>query len=232
MKTLGIIPARGGSKGIPGKNLVRIGGKPLIRWTIDAAIDSGVLDRIIVSTDDHEIAQVARECGAEVPFMRPDALSGDTATSASMISHAVEALDFDGTVVLLQPTSPLRTANDITNCLTLHRQHKRQIVSVTETKIHASWMFGLEDGDKLVVSSPVATQRQNGRKRYIPNGAVYVFEASTGLDFNNAVGYVMPADRSIDIDTPFDLLVAEMLIARRPGILTPDQLQAVADSFA
>lgn len=213
MTTLGLIPARGGSKGIIGKNIVPFCGKPLIAWTIEAALSSGVIDRLVVSTDDHKIADTAIRCGAEVPFMRPDDLATDSTPSCAVIDHATKALGLKGNVVLLQPTSPLRSAEDISNCVSLFLNRRRTVISVTETKIHPSWLFGLDDGDRIIASN-VATQRQNGKPRYIPNGAVYVFDAATGLRFDNAVGYVMPADRSIDIDTPLDLVIAEAM--KRP----------------
>jgi len=231
MPHLGFIPARGGSKGIPGKNIAKVCGKPLIQWTIEAALGSGVIDRLIVSTDHPDIAQVARECGAEVPFMRPDALAQDDTATAPVVEHAVKSLAFQGTVVLLQPTSPLRLPMDIARCTELHRRHGKTVVSITETKLHPSWMFGLADGDRIVVNSPVAPQRQSQQPRYIPNGAVYVFDANAGLELANSIGYIMPAIRSVDIDTPLDLMFAEFLLGRRPAMLSETDLQAFADSF-
>lgn len=215
MQTLGIIPARSGSKGLPGKNIVNLGGKPLIAWTIESALNSSVIDRLVVSTDDGDIANIARKYGAEIPFMRPAALAQDDSPSAAVIAHAMKELGYAGAVVLLQPTSPLRSPADIAACVDLHRQTRKTVVSITETKIHPSWLFGLDAGNKLVVSAPVASQRQNDTRRYVPNGAVYVFASDTGLSFDDAIGYVMPPDRSIDIDTPYDLHLAAMEIEHR-----------------
>lgn len=214
MTVLGLIPARGGSKGIPGKNLVSFGGKPLIARTIETAIASGVINRLVVSTDDHKIADVALRYGAEVPFMRPPELARDDTATAPVISHAVEALAFNGAIALLQPTSPLRSAEDISRCVELHKQLGKTIISITETKIHPSWMFGLDDGNKIIASE-VSERRQKGNPRFVPNGAVYVFDSSTGLNFKEAIGYVMPAERSCDIDTPHDLRIANFELEYR-----------------
>ena len=137
-KVLGLIPARGGSKSIPRKNLAPLGGKPLIAWTCEAALGARCLDRVVVSTDDEEIAAVAEAHGVAAPFRRPAALSGDQATSAEAAIHAVEWLDRHqgwraNLLVLLQPTSPLRTAAQIDAALGLMRERQAEtVVSVIE----------------------------------------------------------------------------------------------------
>lgn len=205
MSAIAIIPARGGSKGIPGKNIVDFAGLPLIHWTIEAALNSGRFQRVLVSTDADDIARAAREAGAEV-MMRPDEISGDTAASISAVLHALQHYRAD-TVALLQPTSPLRTAEDIAACLDLHLETGRPVVSVTAAK---PWLFKAAAG-QLTPALPVAQQRQ-GVEMVAPNGAVYVVSAEalkSGLTWwDDPVPYLMPQERSVDIDTPFDLLVA------------------------
>jgi CMP-N-acetylneuraminic acid synthetase len=143
MTTVAIIPARGGSKGIPGKNIVDFHGRPLIAWTILAARQSGVCDRIIVSTDCPDIARVARAYDAEAPD-RPAEISGDEAPTDLVVRHVLDRVDCE-TAILLQPTSPLRGAEDIRQCLALHVAHRRPVVSFTPAK---PWLF-LHEGDRV-----------------------------------------------------------------------------------
>lgn len=205
MTAIAIIPARGGSKGIPGKNIIDFCGQPLIDWTIDAALHSGCFDLVVVSTDDADIANASREAGADV-LMRPAAISGDDASSMSAVLHVLDHYAAD-TVALLQPTSPLRTADDIAACFDLHATTGRPVVSVTPAK---PWLFTATDGE-LTPAIPVAQQRQ-AAEMVAPNGAVYVVSAKALKDgrtwWDNPAPYLMPQERSVDIDTPFDLLVA------------------------
>ena len=209
-RVLGLITARGGSKGVPGKNTKLLAGKPLIVWTIEAALASGRIDRLILSTDSDEIASVAKAAGCEVPFIRPSALATDTATSNDVIRHALETIDStDDRVVLLQPTSPLREPQDINGCLDAQAVNGGPFaVSVCVADPPPEYIFRVGADQHL---SPVTEG---------PNGAVYAFErawflATGGLQIADAVPYVMPAERSIDIDTELDFMFAEMCITRR-----------------
>jgi CMP-N,N'-diacetyllegionaminic acid synthase len=225
---IGIIPARGGSKGIPRKNIKTIAGRPLIDWTIGAALDSRSLDRVIVSTDDAEIARVAEDCGAEVPFIRPKKIASDSATSFSVVDHAVTWLINDGlatpdSVMLLQPTSPLRTAEDICGAITLRRKmNAPAVVSVCETGSHPCLIKKIDKKGRLENYSqncPEFTRRQDLPKAYILNGALYLNSWAALSREQNFIpegtgAYIMPPERSIDIDTPLDFALAELLLKR------------------
>lgn len=221
MSVLGLIPARGGSKGIPRKNVLPIAGKPLIAWTIEAALASQSLDHVVVSTDDPEIADVARASGADVPFVRPAELARDDTPGIDPVLHALECMPDVTMVVLLQPTSPLRTPEDVEGAVTLaKRATARNVVSVTEAR-HSQWNFAVDDSNVLQVDAGlVAARRQDLPERYSLNGAIYVGAPSrlrrdcTFLT-PGTLAYVMPAERSIDIDNPFDWRVAEMLLKDR-----------------
>lgn len=222
LKVLAVIPARGGSKGAPRKNLRMLGGKPLIAWTIDAARQSRAVDRVIVSTDDHEIAEAALKWGGEVPFMRPTELAQDDTPGDAPFRHAAgETPGFD-IAVLLQPTSPLRNAADIDGCVALALETEGSVVSVTESGKHPAWMFTL-DGCSMSPVSPhlAATSRRQALPTvYVLNGAVYVMKTADlasgqALISSDTAAYVMPADRSIDIDTEIDFIVASAYIDGR-----------------
>lgn len=218
---LALIPARGGSKGVPRKNVRPIAGKPLIGWTIDAALAAGVFDRVVVSTEDPEIAETARACGADVPFMRPAELSADDTPGIAPVLHALDELpDFD-VLVLLQPTSPLRSAADIASVVALARSRgARSVVSVCEPDAHPQWTYRM-GGDGVLAPWEAATgaaRRQDLEPAYALNGAIYYAECalvreSGALVGPGTIGYPMPAERSIDIDTPLDWQIAELLLA-------------------
>jgi CMP-N,N'-diacetyllegionaminic acid synthase len=223
-RVLGLITARGGSKGVPGKNIKFLAGKPLIVWTIEAALASGRIDRLILSTDSDEIAAVAKAAGCEVPFMRPPTLATDTATSNDVIRHALETIDSnDDRVVLLQPTSPLREPQDINGCLDTQAASGGPFaVSVCVADPPPEHIFRIDANQRLspVIKGPNASRRQDLQSSYALNGAVYAFErawflAADGLQVGDAVPYVMPAERSIDIDTELDFIFAEMCMTRR-----------------
>jgi CMP-N-acetylneuraminic acid synthetase len=225
MKVLGLIPARGGSKGIPRKNVRTIAGKPLIAWTIEAALRSSGLAKVIVSTDDDEIAAAARAVGAEVPFRRPAELAADNTPGVEPVLHAIDQLPEHDAVLLLQPTSPLRTAGDIDALLAVaERTGAPSIVSVCEPDHHPAWMYRLGDGAVLepLMPSPVVARRQDLPTAYALNGAMY-FAHCNWLRLNRAflgpetVGHPMPPERSVDIDTWFDWRLAEMLLAGLSG---------------
>ena len=220
MKTLALIPARGGSKGIPRKNVKLIAGKPLIVWTIEAALRSSGLASVVVSTDDMEIADVARQAGAQVPFMRPTALAQDTTPGLDPVVHALSQLPQYDSMLLLQPTSPLRTTNDIDACLQLATERRaRSVVSVSEPETHPYWTYRLSEKqtlERLVDTAPVA-RRQDLPPVFAVNGALYFAETDWLRSSNSLVGaetlaYVMPRERSFDLDTPLDWMLAELLL--------------------
>lgn len=224
-KALYIIPARGGSKGIPGKNIKPLGGKPLIAYAIEAARDAGAPDsRIIVSTDDGRIAAVARDCGLATDYMRPAALGGDTVGSREVILDVMDWADRRGidyeAVVLLQPTSPFRTADDISGAVALYDGSLDMVVSVTEAASNPYYNCFETDGDGYLHVSKgdgLITRRQDAPKAWEYNGAVYVINPRSIREmplgaFNRRVPFVMPRSRSIDLDTPTDWLVAEALL--------------------
>ena len=155
-KVLAVIPARGGSKGLPGKNILPVGGKPLIAYSIDAARACAAVDRVIVSSDDDAIIAAARACGCDVPFRRPDELATDTAASIDVILHALDQVPGYDYVVLLQPTSPLRTAADIdAACERLAGHGAQACVSVSPVEQSPYWMYHISDGGEL---KPTATK--------------------------------------------------------------------------
>jgi CMP-N,N'-diacetyllegionaminic acid synthase len=223
MRILALIPARGGSKGIPRKNVRLLAGKPLIAWTIEAARACAELERVVVSTDDAEIASVAREHGAEIPFMRPEALATDSASSLPVVLHALDHLPGIDAVLLLQPTSPLRTAADIAAVLSLAASTGApSVMSVAPAPCHPDWMYRMSGGRQLERLMPGrrALRRQDLEPVYVPNGAIYFNRVDwlreTG-DFvgPGTIGFEMPAERSIDLDGPLDWALTELLLAEQ-----------------
>lgn len=226
MSILAIIPARGGSKGIPRKNIKLLADKPLIGWTIDAATRAYCVDRVIVSTEDEEIASVARKLGAEVPFMRPVELAADETPSIAPVLDAIERLPKYDWVLLLQPTSPLRSHTDIEAIWELCQANDaHSAVSVTEVSEHPYLMYERDGGDCLkpiIKRRPHVTRRQDFPEAYALNGAIYL--AKTDWLSNNqsfvgpeTLGYLMPSERSLDIDTQQDWRWAEFLIHEKNG---------------
>ena len=223
---LAVITARGGSKGIPKKNLSTILGKPLIAYTIEAALQARTLTRTIVSTDDKTIAQVSEQYGAEVPFLRPKHLSTDTATGIAVLQHAVTYLTanedyFTDIIVCLQPTSPLRSAEDIDQAVNLClKSGADSVVSLCRAKHHPFWMKKIVDGrvySLLNEDEHIYTRRQALPPVYQLNGALYVTKTHVLIEENRVLGkytapYIMPPERSIDIDTPDDLKFATVLL--------------------
>lgn len=220
VRTLGLIPARGGSKGIPRKNIRPIAGKPLITWTIEAALNSSMLDAVVVSTDDAEIAELASRAGAQVPFIRPPHLAQDSTPGLAPVLHALTELPGFDAVLLLQPTSPLRRTEDIDSCLRLALAHQSpSVVSVSEPDTHPYWTYRLTAGqtlEHLIDAAPVA-RRQDLPPVYAVNGALYYAQADWLWRSQRMVGpetlaFVMARDRSVDIDTSLDWQIAEMLL--------------------
>jgi CMP-N,N'-diacetyllegionaminic acid synthase len=222
---LTLITARGGSKSVPKKNVRVVAGKPLIAWTIEAAISCSNLDRVIVSTDDEEIAQTARDWGAEVPFMRPTELAQDDSPHIPVVTHAVEWMEsHEGFkcdyVLLLQPTSPLRTSEDIDASIQLALENDADsVVSVCEAPYHPYLAKNIVDGrlENIITPPDGYLARQVLPRSYVNNGAIYLvrrdyFMKSQTLFSDHSYAYVMPQDRSLDIDTPWDLHLAELIL--------------------
>ena len=219
-KVLALIPARGGSKGIPGKNISNLADKPLIAWTIEAAKTCPRIDSIVLSTDDFDIAEVAVRLGCNVPFMRPPDLAADESSSIDVIFHALEQLPEFDVVLLLQPTSPMRTGADIEACLDLLIDAPA-VVSVRPSEDHPYLIFEITDGGTLkpysTPSSGQSLRRQDLPSAWCLNGAIYA--ADTGwlkrhrsFVSSETIAYQMPLERSIDIDTPADLRLADELL--------------------
>jgi CMP-N,N'-diacetyllegionaminic acid synthase len=225
-RVLAVIPARGGSKGVLRKNMRTLAGKPLIAWTIEEARRSRYIDRLVLSSEDSEIIAVAREFGCEIPFIRPVELARDETPGIEPVLHAITALpeSYD-CVVLLQPTSPLRTAEDIDGCLDLCSSRQAPAcVSVTESEKSPYWMYTI-DADKrmhpLVNVNVDNRNRQDLPKVHALNGAVYAADCQWLMrrrSFLSAetVAYEMPKERSLDIDTEWDLLLCEMRLSVGP----------------
>lgn len=231
MRLLGLITARGGSKRIPGKNLREVGGKPLLAWTVEEACKSSLLDAVVMTTDDVEIADAARRYGASVPFMRPARLAGDATPHIDCVFHALEQLVEQGdepfdAVVLLQPTSPLRTVDDIDGLLQEALDKKAEaMVTVHDSTEHPYFVrfFG-ENGvlDPFMRQDVFYPRKQDLQKTYYINGAVYfntvesLYRTKTFYP-EGQYGYEMPAERALQVDSEFEMLVADMLLHRREG---------------
>ncbi len=218
-----IIPARGGSKGIPRKNIKLLAGKPLIAWTIEEAKKSKYIDRLILSSEDKEIINIAKKWGCEVPFVRPKELSEDDTDAVEPVIHAINALPekYDY-VCLLQPTSPLRKVDDIDGCIEkCILNNAASCVSVTEVVKHPYWMYEINAEEKLTALFPdkFVSRRQDLQKIYALNGAIYISRTRELLEkkkfvTSETVGYVMEKTNSIDIDDEIDFYSAEFIINR------------------
>lgn len=198
---------------MPRKNLLPAGGKPLIAWTISAALESESVDHVVLSSDDNEIMEVAKAWGCEVPFRRPSQLASDTASSMDVVLHALDQLLGYDFVVLLQPTSPLRTSKDIDAAFALLQSSgASSCVSVCEVEQSPYWMYRLSGDGKLENVLPVqaeAVRRQDLPPVYIVNGAIYIAKVdwlrkTKNFLGDNCIAYLMPQERSIDIDTADD----------------------------
>jgi len=212
-RVLALIPARGGSKRLPGKNVAPFCGRPLIAWTIQAALAAGSVDRVVVSTDDDAITAAALEAGAEVPFRRPAVLASDAAGSVDVALHALDALgDPARILLLLQPTSPLRQAQDIDAALRrLGESDAPAVIGVTKPFKPLGFHVWVGAGDKV---SPIGIE--GGDEIRLINGALYairvdVLRQARDFDPPGTVAFEMPFERSIDIDTALDWQLAEAL---------------------
>jgi len=226
-KVLGLVIARGGSKGLPGKNLKKLGGVPLVCYSVIAGIASEYIDDVVISTDDKDIADAAKQCGCEVPFMRPAVLASDSARSIDVIRHALEALAGQGRsyeyFVLLQPTTPFRTSEHIDDCLRmLNERGADSVVSVTEAEHHPLWMNTLPDD--LCMKDFIRPDAENKNRQELPkhyriNGGVYAVRcdymlASGKLYSEKSYAYIMDNTSSIDIDNELDFNLAEIVMER------------------
>ena len=230
MSVIGIICARGGSKGVPGKNIRMLGDKPLIAWTIDIARQCNLLDRVIVSTESPTIAEVAVKYGAEVPFMRPDELATDAASHWSVWRHAVTTLEQSGEkvdlLVDLHVTCPLRSVQDVVDCIRLLQQHPEADAATTITHSDRNPYFNMvsisQEGSIQVLIQPVnkITRRQDAPVAYSLTTSTYVLRRdflyrTEGLFTGKVMGMIVPRERSFDIDTELDFTIVEALIAKQ-----------------
>ena len=225
-RLLAIIPARGGSKRLPRKNILDLAGKPLIAWTIEAALESKYIDRIVVSTDSKEISSISRKYGADVPFMRPDELATDETTSIDVVLHQLDQLeecnDSYSYVILLQPTSPLRTAENIDESVELLKSRNSDaVISVCKVEHSPLWCNTIPaDGSLLnfLDDSILNKRSQDLNQYYRLNGAIYLCnikllkkEKNFFLK-SNSIAYKMNEEQSIDIDSKNDFMCASMQI--------------------
>ena len=210
---LGLIPARGGSKGVPRKNIRMAAGKPLIAWTIEEALKSQYIDRVILSSEDPEIMEVASHCGCEVPFQRPMELANDDTPGVAPVLHALSQLPEYTYVTLLQPTSPCRTVEDIDGCIErCEAAGAKACVSIVKCQEHPFLIFTKDQGSILHRLLPEAGnyhRRQDYPECFLLNGAVYVaqckwLQSSRTFLSGETVGFEMPPERSLDIDTEED----------------------------
>ncbi|SMF67504.1 CMP-N,N'-diacetyllegionaminic acid synthase [Paenibacillus uliginis N3/975] len=228
-KCLAIIPARGGSKGVPRKNLRLINGKPLIQYTIEAALGSRRIDQTVVSTDCTEIAQVSVEAGATVPFIRPSALAEDHSRTIDVLKHAVEFYENQGVfyehIILLQPTSPLRNSFDIEEAYSIFLQNEADSLQSVSPALQHPYLFRKFDDTLLGPYQSVEDERlrrQDLEEIFVLNGAIYIVKKGLLMEESSLVGcrncgYVMPKSRSIDIDDELDLEVAEAYLRKTTG---------------
>lgn len=215
-KVLAVIPARGGSRGLPRKNILLAKGKPLIWYSYEAAEGSSYIDSTILSTDDNEITEVAEKHGINVPFRRPSELASDTAGSVDVVLHAAAYFPDYKYVVLLQPTCPLRITEDIDRCFELMELRSAPAcVTIVEPKHKPEWMFTLDTDAKIhtyLNGMQPPSQRQKMASVYSLNGVVYVAKIEWLLEHRSfvaegCIGSIMPATRSLDIDTEDDFRI-------------------------
>lgn len=221
-KYLCIIPARGGSKRIPHKNIIPLCGKPLISYSIECAKKIKIFEKIIVSTDDNNIAQISLKYGGEVPFLRPENISADDSTPISLITHVLKYFNNDrfDAVVYLQPTSPLRTENQIQDCLKLFEETNADtLTTVKKVEDHPYWTMTIQNGElnPFFTKNHIQLDRKQLPDCYIENGAIYIIKIDTinkGLFYGKKViPFIMDRKTSLDIDNPDDLLLAEYYLS-------------------
>ena len=225
-KVVGVIPARGGSKGLPNKNILCLGGKPLIAWTIEAALSSKHIDKVIVTTDSPEIASISESYGADIPFVRPANLATDSSQTIDVLKHSILEMGSDyGTTVLLQPTSPFRSSKHIDEAMSLFWNYDRcaTLVSVCRPTKSPYLSFVEDSGGSL---EPLFSKRYLGRRQDVPvtyslNGAIYIMRSEDIMkkdsifDEGEILKYEMSQFDSIDIDCALDLEYANFLTTKR-----------------
>ncbi len=230
-RLLAIIPARGGSKRLPGKNILDLAGKPLIAWTIEGALNSKYIDRVIVSTDNNKIASISKKYGVDVPFMRPKELATDEAQTIDVVIHVLNKLkEFNQQydyIVLLQPTSPLRQVKHIDDSISqMVKTSSDAIISVCESEHSPLWCNTLDDDmsmDNFIKESVKNKRGQDLEKYYRINGAIYVCsieKLKEKGDFflsNNCSAYIMDQDVSVDIDKEIDFELASLMMNKLRG---------------
>jgi len=222
---IAIIPARGGSKGLPGKNIKFLHGKPLIAYTIEAALSAHNIDQVFVSTDDVEIAEVAKSFGAIIPFMRPAEFSRDDTSSRDTVIYTLNRLDKEFSLkteefAILQPTSPLRTDHYINEAFSLFKAKcADSVISYCEQDHPISWHKYLDDEGRILDIFPnVGHQRQTEEVSYFPNGAIYIYDyekyLKNTIDSNKTYAYIMNKENSIDIDDKLDFEYCKFLMSK------------------
>ncbi len=222
---LAIIPARGGSKRVPGKNIRMVGGRPLLAWSVEAAKGSSIVDQVILSSDNAEIIKVAHSCGCDVPFVRPAELATDDAASVDVVCHALRNVgqEYDY-VILLQPTSPLRLSSDIDGAIKRCAESgATTCVGLTPVNHSPYWMFRVEKSGIIKQMFPnvsVSHQSNPSAEILMLNGAIFVCRAKHLLEGGkfvepDTIAWIMPRERSIDIDTEFDLIMADVMLKER-----------------
>lgn len=224
---IAIIPARGGSKGLPGKNTRSLNGKPLITYTIEAALKANNISKVLVTTDSNEIALISKQCGADVPFLRPSYLAEDNSLAIDVYLHAFKYAKDNYKIsgnkfVVLLPTTPLRDSVDIDDAITLFNKEKADtLVSVIEADTPPSWYLEKDDNNRVnsanLVKDLIMGNRQMNRTYYIPNGAIYILDykilmESRSYYTDNTIPYIMRKEKSVDIDNLSDFKYAEYLI--------------------
>lgn len=225
-KILAIIAARGGSKRLPRKNILDLAGKPLLAWSIDAAKNSRYIDRVILSSDDAEIIKVAQEFGCDVPFIRPKELAEDTTRSIDVVTHALRSLeDVYDYVILLQPTSPLRTSQDIDSAIELCLEKEAtSVIGICEMEHSPLWSNTLDES--MSMENFLDEKYNNSRSQDLPtyyrvNGAFYMSKVKSVLNEEtffvkeNIYGSLMSQEHSVDIDTKLDFIVAKAILKER-----------------
>jgi len=226
LKILGVIPARGGSKEVPRKNLLKLGGKTLVQLAVESAIESKLLTRTILSSDDDEIITVAKNKNCEVPFKRPKELAGDKSSTFSVLRHAVKWLedndDWNADIlVLLQPTTPFRRGHHIDGVLDLLIRSKSDAaITIRKPNYPPHWMLEMDKENKLsnlIQGGNQFLRRQDTPKIYQPAGMVYAFktelldEIDTLFPFKDTRGFIIPRNEAINIDSPMDYSIAKRL---------------------
>lgn len=227
---IALIPARGGSKGIPRKNIKKLGDLPLIAYTIKAALGSRYIDKVVVSTDDKEIAEIAKGYGAEVPFIRPSKLAEDHSKAQDVYLHAVELMrddygnDIEKFVVLL-PTVPFRTEGHIDSAIEIfNKSNAETLISIKKMEIPVTWLLKTDESGRIknagFDAENASGNRQENKSYYVPNGAIYILDyellKTQGTYYSdNTVGFLMSENDSIDIDTIDDFEYAEFELRRR-----------------